>query len=179
MAKETSLSRIFTSLHEHSASREGVPQLHSITTGSTRDAISIEHNKPARLDFEDIDPEPLKRRPLVFEHAHMLATMPRNRSEILLHPALWSAIATATSGIAGLYDILSDKPAQPKMLDLSEIGIFLVCVTATLGVLSRRVEETSIEYLNRLYDIRPAIRRRWYNKLFKRPARTDATYPPA
>jgi len=144
------------------AGAEKTPLGKEDTTALARDKLSDvadsssgeKRNKTARMAVKDVDADPPARRKLLFDEAHRLATMPRQKREEFTQSAFWSAIATGTSGLAGLYDILSDKPVQPKMLDLSEILIFAICVALVI-VGNRKLGrvETAEEYLNRLYNV--------------------------
>jgi len=120
--------------------------------------------KNPTMEVQDLLPAPPVRRHLLFDQAHRLATMPRQKHDDFTTAAFWSAVVTATSGIAGIYDILSDKPTQPKLLDLTEILIFGVCVAVTIiGVRKVGMVKTSSEYLNELYSIAAKEKRRkWY-----------------
>lgn len=114
-------------------------------------------DKPKRRsksEFREVDHEPLLRRRLVYEQAHLLATLPRKRVDEFTQAAFWAAVAAVTPGIAGLIDIDSATPAQPRMLDIAEIIIFAVCVAlGVTGCLRNRGAQLSEDCLRSLYGL--------------------------
>lgn len=88
--------------------------------------------------------------------------MPRGKMEEFTQAAFWSAIATATSGLGGFFDLLQQTPTQPKLLAISEVLIFGICVAlAVVGALRPRDTETAEEYLNKLYNVPSPPYRTW------------------
>jgi hypothetical protein len=114
--------------------------------------------KASSMPVRDIERDPPVRRDILFDEAYRLAMMPRQKRDDFAQTAFWSAVVTATSGLAGLYDILLKEPAQPKALDILEILIFGICVALWIvGIRNRGNIETAEEYLNKLYQVQQAI----------------------
>jgi hypothetical protein len=77
--------------------------------------------------------------------------MPRHKRRDFVQTAFWSTLATSVSGVPALMDILSIKPTQDKILDLSQMAIFCISSTAlALGALSPAPPETAEDYLNKI-----------------------------
>jgi hypothetical protein len=104
--------------------------------------------------FEDIPAEPIKRRPLTEDEARRLAELPRDKISGTVQAALWSALTSLTGAAAGLVDIMAKTPAQPKSVDLLEMGTFIVCAAICLpGLVSARGTETADDFLKELFRL--------------------------
>lgn len=143
--------------------------------GGSRGTLSEDHERKTKItlssmDVEDVPINPPKRFHFIYEQVHRLATMPRHKQSDFAHHALFAAIATATSGIAGWMDITSPKPTQDIKLDVAEIVIFVVCVVlAIVGYFITRSEETAEEYLNRICGLpkkSPTEFQKWRRRTF-------------
>ena len=117
------------------------------------------------MPVRDVKPSPPARRNTLYFEAHRLATLPRGKYADYTQTAFWTVLATITAGVAALYDLLLDKPSQPKILDVALIVIPAICIAITvLGVFQRDDVQTSEAYLKELYGVPPELKRkrRWY-----------------
>lgn len=105
-------------------------------------------------EFEEIDADPTKVRRLFFEHAHLLATMPRHKISDLLQGAFWALIASSAGAIGGWMDITKPIPANDKLVDIAGISVFSICGAFFLfSLIYKRNVKTSEEYLSELYKL--------------------------
>jgi hypothetical protein len=101
--------------------------------------------------------------PMLFSDAMRLATMPRRKSDEFTQAAFWAFLTSLPGGFTGIYDLMLEKPIQPKGLDLLLFSTALICLAAMVIGSARRASdgETSEEYLNRLYKLPPPPKPRW------------------
>ncbi len=125
-------------------------------------------NKSAqKMEVETVTPQPRKSRQTLFDEARRLATLPRHRLNKMVSTAFWAAIAASPSAISGYSDLFSKTPTQTKILDLIEILILVVCLTAfVIGLITtERGIQTSEEYLLELYPKDLEIKPKGWRKI--------------
>jgi hypothetical protein len=93
-------------------------------------------------------------RPLIWEQAHRLATMPRHRVSELLQGAFWAFLASLPGGVGSCIDLARRPPSAPLVVNVVGIGACAVALAfVVFAVFYRSGDRTSEEYLNELYEL--------------------------
>jgi hypothetical protein len=119
----------------------------------------------APFPTEAVPPQPIKTVNLPFERAQMLATLPRKKWDEWTWAALGGAVAAFPSAIDAIISAYQATPVSFRIFQTIQIvifGGFLVWFFVSRAY--SKGTQTTAEYLNELYSIRPdkAAQKKWW-----------------